>query len=686
MLQSLQSLIAGAAAALAIAAAPSLALAHFVFIVPGPAGVSGRVLMSESLEPDGEVPVRMLLRITDLSLREASGSELPLHLRDVGGEELLVSLPGEGNRVVRGTVNLGRTQRGGATPHLLVYHPKTILGDAFDISTQLGWSVPVELVPVGKPGAVALKLLTHGTPEAEAEVTVILPDGSQQIVVTDEQGTTPTFDQTGRYGAWARYWIEADTEVEGGHVGEIRHYATLVFDAGESAEPKVAAAEQTFEPTVEELPALLEATSSHGAVAVDGELYIYGGHVSPTHVYHTEGVSGAFYRTSLAGLQAGGDVTWDLLPPGRGLQGMNLAAHDGTIYLVGGMKPQNAEGEPDDHASFADVRAFDLESESWSSLPPLPIPRSSHDIVVIDGKLYVVGGWNLSGSSGGADWMTETLVLDLANPSGGWGAIDQPFERRALIVAEHDGKLWVIGGFDSTHRPHLGTDIYDPASGEWTTGPELPGPSLNGFSAAACVLNGTLYASVADGTLVKLAGDGMAWERVTSTTPRIVHRLIPDADRNRILVVGGAADGDNFDLIEAVNFGEPEPQATIASDEQPDEVPVAEQTVCPVMTGMAVDENSTVVKYDGVDVRVCCETCAFKFERDPAAYVRAGVVPQLAGREPERELEQVFCPVYTDRVVSSADPFVMHDGKKIHVFNEAARRRFEKNPESYLKR
>jgi hypothetical protein len=63
-------------------------------------------------------------------------------------------------------------------------------------------------------------------------------------------------------------------------------------------------------------------------------------------------------------------------------------------------------------------------------------------------------------------------------------------------------------------------------------------------------VGGRLYVSVADGTLYRLDTTGKAWEKVAATTPRIVHRLA--AHGGEILVVGGAAKGDNLDLIEAV--------------------------------------------------------------------------------------------------------------------------------------
>jgi hypothetical protein len=114
--------------------------------------------------------------------------------------------------------------------------------------------------------------------------------------------------QEGRYGAWARFWeAGASGEREGKKYGETRHCATLVFTAGSAAVLKPAA-------TAIKLP---QATASFGAVALDGWLYVYGGHVSPTHNYFIEAVSGSFDRLRLTGDPVWESLPWPPIPKGR---------------------------------------------------------------------------------------------------------------------------------------------------------------------------------------------------------------------------------------------------------------------------------------------------------------------------------------------------------------------------------
>jgi N-acetylneuraminic acid mutarotase len=310
---------------------------------------------------------------------------------------------------------------------------------------------------------------------------------------------------------------------------QVRHYATLVFDVL----PKASSA----------LAPLPQATSSFGAALASNRwLYVYGGHVEPTHTYSTASVSGKFSRLDLQSRQ------WLELPGGPGLQGMNLVEHRGLIYRVGGMAPRNAPGEKQDNHSVADVARFDPSSNAWTPLPAMPEPRSSHDVTVIGDTLIVVGGWNMKGAQP-TQWAKTALLLNLAT-GGQWEAVTQPFERRAFITAAHSGKLYVIGGITPSGAVSTDVDIFDPETKSWTKGPSLPGPNMRGFAPAAAVHNGALYISVSDGAVFRLQKD--RWEEAASSTPRLAHRMVSDG--KQLFILGGAAKGKNFDLIESISL------------------------------------------------------------------------------------------------------------------------------------
>lgn len=294
-------------------------------------------------------------------------------------------------------------------------------------------------------------------------------------------------------------------------------------------------------------PPLPRAVSSLGAAVADGRLYVYGGHCGVTHQYSTDAVVGSFRRLDLAGGKA-----WEELPSGPPCQGLALVAHKGKLYRIGGMQPRNAPGKPRDNHSLTSVARFDPKSKAWEALPDLPEGRSSHDAVVLGDTIYVVGGWKMAGKSGETRWHTTALALDLTKQPLKWVSISQPFKRRALTAAAHNGKVYVFGGLADGAKIGPRVDIYDPAKKTWTQGPDLPGGPRNGFTPASCSTGGQLYLSPADGTLYRLDVKGAAWEKVGNLKQsRLVHRLVATAD-DVLLAVGGASRSGNVAQTETL--------------------------------------------------------------------------------------------------------------------------------------
>lgn len=514
--------------------------AHFLFIVPESGAPSAKVVFSEDLQNDEDVDIS-IVDSSKLFARDVEGKDAPVALEKADAKRGIKLTP-DRTAVLYGTCEAGVMQRGDSPTFLLVYHPKTILGNAFNKKAALGDKAPAELIPVGKAGELRFQLVAGGKPVADSELTVILPDGEQKKAKTNADGQTEAFKAMGRYGVWARHFENASGERDGKKYEQIRHYPTLVVDVTDPAtNPAKSTVKNTDLPTLAPMP---EAASSFGAVACDGWLYVYGGHIVRTHYYSTAAVSRRFHRLNLKD-----GKTWEELPGGPGLQGMNLAACNGKIYRVGGMEPRNKPSEETDNHSVADCVCFDPAKGKWEAIAPLPDPRSSHDVAVVGEKLYVIGGWNMSGEEG-EDWLPHMLVMDLAAEKPEWTKIEQPFQRRALIAAVNDGKIYAIGGFTEDETISLDVDIFDTNTGKWSSGPKLPGPEMNGFAPAACTVDGKVYVSVGNGHLYQLNEAAGRWDHVTSNTPRIVHRLAPHG--SKILVLGGAAKGDNFDLIEVI--------------------------------------------------------------------------------------------------------------------------------------
>ena len=296
------------------------------------------------------------------------------------------------------------------------------------------------------------------------------------------------------------------------------------------------------------LPPLPEAVTSFGAAIAGDSLYVYGGHTGRAHAYSHDKQAHTLLRLDL-----NDPKQWSELDEGPGLQGLALVAHAGKLYRLGGFTAKNAEGE--EHCLWSQDAAacYDPQTRSWKSLPPLPEPRSSFDAAVLGDKIYVIGGWQLRGAEESI-WHKTAYVLDLSAASPEWKAIaEPPFQRRALSVAAHDGKIYAIGGMQQEGGITTRVDVFDPVSGTWSAAPKLHGEGMDGFGSSAFAVGGRLYVSTLGGTLQRLAADGQAWEIARELDPgRFFHRMLPRGDHQLLLIGGANMSIGKFDDIEVV--------------------------------------------------------------------------------------------------------------------------------------
>jgi hypothetical protein len=305
------------------------------------------------------------------------------------------------------------------------------------------------------------------------------------------------------------------------------------------------AAADTTAPQSDSGTGLPEPLASFGAVTCDGWIYVYSGHIGTAHDHSKDNLAQAFHRRRVEG------GAWESLPMETPLQGLALVTHQGLVYRVGGMTAHNTLDQDPALFSTDAFACFDPATKQWTPLAPLPTGRSSHDAVVIDSKLYVVGGWKLSGDDSG-EWQSDMLIYDFAQPELGWQSVEQPFERRALAASHHDGKLVVIGGMNADDKIDRSVNLYDPATSTWTSGPALPGEGMNGFGVSAWNSGQALLVSGSSGVVYRLADDAGSWQEIAKLrTARFFHQLVP-AGEGTLLVLGGASRQGHLSEIESI--------------------------------------------------------------------------------------------------------------------------------------
>lgn len=387
--------------------------------------------------------------------------------------------------------------------------------------------MPLEVTPKWAGRTLKLAVTFNGQPASGLEVKAA-GCGIDETMTTNEQGIVecrPLSD--GVLSVRSKHVTETPGELNGERYESVRTYSTLTLPL---TIPVV-------EVLSHKLPALPQGITSFGAAVASDQLYVYGGHFGDAHHYSEAGQSGEFRRISLTAE----DAQWEQLPGGPKLTGLAMVEHQGKLYRVGGFTAKNKADEDQSLWSQDSFACFDPQTGVWTELPAMPSGRSSHDAAVMDGKLYVVGGWNMQGADNTV-WHTTALVCDLNQPELKWMEIaTPPFQRRAVSVAAHKGMIYVIGGMTESGSTTTEVSVFDPASNTWSAAPKLSGTGMEGFGTSSFAAHDRLIVTSMSGAVQIFSDDATTWIPAGQLNEaRFFHRQLTTAD-GRILLVGGAS-------------------------------------------------------------------------------------------------------------------------------------------------
>jgi N-acetylneuraminic acid mutarotase len=211
-------------------------------------------------------------------------------------------------------------------------------------------------------------------------------------------------------------------------------------------------------------PSLRTDHAYHGAVAVDGIIYVAGGSADVE----------AFDPQR---------QTWESLgksPTDGDFPG--VAALGKQIYVVGGVQRKR---------NLATVDLFGIASRKWQKGAPLQVARSRLAVVACGGKLYAIGGY----VGDGREALDCAVVEEYDPDKRAWvkkASMPTPRHGHAAVVL--DRRILVIGGYGrraSGYGDLTTVEEYDPAADRWRT--RAPLPTGRGFLGAA-VVRGTVFA------------------------------------------------------------------------------------------------------------------------------------------------------------------------------------------------
>ena len=129
-----------------------------------------------------------------------------------------------------------------------------------------------------------------------------------------------------------------------------------------------------------------------------------------------------------------------------------VAVIDGKIYAIGGYNCSSA---------LNSVEEYDPTTDTWITKESMLTARDSFQVAVVGGKIYAIGGHN------GKNALNSVEEYDPATNTWTTKA-SMTYARSYPHVAQLNGKIYVIGGLNSNNILNS-VEEYDPATNTWTT-------------------------------------------------------------------------------------------------------------------------------------------------------------------------------------------------------------------------
>jgi N-acetylneuraminic acid mutarotase len=193
-------------------------------------------------------------------------------------------------------------------------------------------------------------------------------------------------------------------------------------------------------------------------IAVNGKLYVFGGYITWPNA------------TNRADAYDPVTNTWTQLASMPDAITHTQVVSDGSkIYLVGGFVG------PYPSTSTGKLWIYNIASNTWSLGPTLPLALGSGGAALHNGKLYFFGGALRTSTNYLDQW--DYYVLDL-NGGTAWQRLGNvPTKRNHLCAVVMDNKIYLIGGQVAHGEGNANlalVEMYDPATNTWSTRASMP--------------------------------------------------------------------------------------------------------------------------------------------------------------------------------------------------------------------
>ncbi|WP_138751633.1 Kelch repeat-containing protein [Paenibacillus sinopodophylli] len=167
--------------------------------------------------------------------------------------------------------------------------------------------------------------------------------------------------------------------------------------------------------------------------------------------------------------------------------GAATVEYQGKLYVFGGTNGNgtgSASG-PTSNTSYV----YDPATDQWDTKQAMPTARSAASAVVLNNKIYVLGGYNFVSGV-----LTRVAKMEIYDPETNiWTTGTNLTSAKAWVGTDvYDGKIYVFGGTNQSNANLTTVESYNPLTNGWTT--LSPIPSVGGAIGVA-QLEGKFYVS-----------------------------------------------------------------------------------------------------------------------------------------------------------------------------------------------
>jgi hypothetical protein len=286
--------------------------------------------------------------------------------------------------------------------------------------------------------------------------------------------------------------------------------------------------------------------------------------------YFRAGLRGPLYPKMLTMPQWLG-IVWtkvaDLPKPraGLGAAAFHVPGITGpVIYAIGGYTNVDPSNQVVDIYATRLTERYSRQTGIWEEMAPMNLPREDLAAVAAGGKIYAVGG-------------RDTTTLKILGTVEEYDPAANRWTPKKIIMpypvflfgaaATSDGKIWVIGGTDSTFATVGRVQCYDTLTGDWETGKKItpPGAGLSVWRsmrtprsdlAVVAASNGKIYAIGGFNQLGSLStveefdpATNEWTKKMDMLTPRYGLAAVA-ASNGKIYAMGGTHSGAVLNIVE----------------------------------------------------------------------------------------------------------------------------------------